>query len=256
MQLHHGIESRKDSNFPLSSFQTGHASSIARNYVESAKEQNEKVEPEVRETHLLSTTAPRPASIFSANKRRSQAHTSLGTQQRNTQPSRKELSQETLVIGGLVKQKSTSMIRNKSALSKEYHQRHTRHIRGQSAVTKLDGNRKNQRVRQSLQSTKVTQKSISNKESMVGKSETQQVPNSVLEWYNEMIGVPTAGKQRVLPSEASVLDYEVQRLHTQPGPRSVSSYATRPRSKVGKSVQKQTARVAKVGQQPPFMTLN
>ena len=82
---------------------------------------------------------------------------------------------------------------------------------------------------------------------MIFKNETQQVPDSVLEWYNEMIGVPTATKQRVLPSETSVLDYEIQRIYTQPGPRSVSSYATRPRSKVGKSVQKQTARVAKVG---------
>ena len=40
----------------------------------------------------------------------------------------KELSQETLMIGGLVKRPTTSMLRK--AASKEYHNRHTRHIRG------------------------------------------------------------------------------------------------------------------------------
>lgn len=46
-----------------------------------------------------------------------------------SQMNQKELSQETLVIGGLIKRPSTIQ-RNKSALSREYHQRHTRHIRG------------------------------------------------------------------------------------------------------------------------------
>ena len=42
----------------------------------------------------------------------------------------KELSSETLMIGGLVRRPQSVMRRNTSALSKEYHMRHTRHIQG------------------------------------------------------------------------------------------------------------------------------
>lgn len=68
----------------------------------------------------------------------------------------KDLANETLVIGGLVK-RPTSVSKNRSALSKEYHSRHTRHIRGQSAFTRPDENSKRYNKRNSLlSSTKMT----------------------------------------------------------------------------------------------------
>ena len=49
------------------------------------------------------------------------------------------MSHGTLIIGGLVKRPST-VVRGQSAMSKEYHKRHTRHIRGVSAVHEKEAN--------------------------------------------------------------------------------------------------------------------
>ena len=66
------------------------------------------------------------------------------------------MSNETLVIGGLVK-RPTSVVKKNSAQSKEYHQRHTRHIRGQSALSRpaenIQANNYFRYNRSSLQST-------------------------------------------------------------------------------------------------------
>ena len=66
-------------------------------------------------------------------KRKSYMNKSMSNAQKFNKAKEKGLSTETLVIGGLVK-RPTSVVKNNSALSKEYHQRHTRHIRGHSAL--------------------------------------------------------------------------------------------------------------------------
>ena len=71
--------------------------------------------------------SPQPKRLLTKNqsqaftmKRRSHLNQSFNHQQRFNKTNDKGLSTETLVIGGLVK-RPTSVVKNKSALSKEYH---------------------------------------------------------------------------------------------------------------------------------------
>ena len=112
------FESRVNSNFPLGSFTRDHLAESA------LKGTNEKLEPDFHdespspgpERHLTQASS---VQRFSKNRRSTNVVASLNSNALTSQDN--HLAKETLVIGGLVKRKSHMMIRNKSALSKEYH---------------------------------------------------------------------------------------------------------------------------------------
>lgn len=109
----------------------------------------------------------------------------------------KQKSSETLVIGGIIRQ--GHLCRNQSAMSKEYHSRHTRHMRAGSTHQMADKatmsgttqhNIKNV-VKSSLPSSIYHKDSIEFAKMSVMVDEERgkpaDVPTSVLDWYNTMI---------------------------------------------------------------------
>ena len=228
-------------------------------------------EPNFKNSPIQAKTLAKNQSQAFPIKRRSYLNKSVSNNQRIKKARDKGLSTETLVIGGLIK-RPTSVVKKNSALSKEYHQRHTRHIRGQSALSRPHENTQVNNPfryhRSSLQST-----SFDRFDTNIGASESiknQQVPESVLEWYNEMIGpMQVTQKLPKQSEENSLLDYaatdtgtdaHVSSVFYRPrdskGVSSKSSKINRSKTRKFSSKRRPNQKVALVGQHTPFMTLN